>query len=223
MKKFNELNYYEILKIPINSSHFEIRQAYRDAISLYHEDSNLTYSLFSPEERDKILKKIEDAFSTLIDENKRAVYDEMLAGSGQTGAVIPANEKQYQASLRLRPHPEVDENHLYNRVKEKIDTEAVQNLSNELSTKGLISGSDLKKFREALGVDIREIHFITKISIPVLNAIEENRFDRLPPDIYLKNFLKSFSKILQLDPQKIIDGYFKTISLSRDADYSDSK
>ena len=117
----------------------------------------------------------------------------------------------------------MDENHLYKRVKEKIDTEAIQNLSNELSTKGLLSGSDLKKLREALGVDIREIHFITKISIPVLNAIEENRFDRLPPDIYLKNFLKSFAKILQLDPQKIIDGYFKTISLSRDADYSDSK
>jgi curved DNA-binding protein CbpA len=223
MKKFNELNYYEILKIPINSSYFEIRQAYKDAISLYHEDSNLTYSLFSAEERDNILKKIEDAFSTLIDENKRAVYDEMLADSGQTSAGIPSGEKQYQSPLRFLARTVVDENQLLSKVKEKISTEDVQNLSNELLSKGLLSGSDLKKFREALEVDILEIHSITKISIPVLNAIEENRFDRLPPDIYLKNFLRSYAKILQLDPQKVIDGYFKTISLSRHADDSDSK
>ncbi len=223
MKRFEELNYYEILKIPRNSSYFEIKQAYKDAISLYDEDSALTYSLFSPDERDEILKKIEDAFATLIDENKKAAYDRMLVDSGQMNALIPFKEKQYLSPLRSSGRITMDENHLHSRIKEKISAEDVQNLSNEIFAKGLISGNDLKKFREAVGIDIREIHAITKISVSVLSAIEENRFDKLPPGIYLNNFLKSYAKILQLDPQKIVDGYLKTISLSYPADDSDSK
>jgi DnaJ-class molecular chaperone len=222
MKKFDELNYYEILKIPINSSYFEIKKAYKDALSLYDEDSVITYSLFSRDERDEILKKIEDAFSTLIHENKRAAYDQMLVDSGQIKALISSREKQYQFSIRSSDRTMVDENHLHSRVKEKIDAEDVQNLLNEIFSKGLLSGNDLKKFREAVGVDIREIHSLTKISISVLNAIEENRFERLPPVTYLKNFLKSYAKILQLDPQKVVDGYLKTISLSHPDDNSDS-
>jgi len=222
MKKFDELNYYEILKIPLNSSYFEIKQAYNDALSLYDPDSVLTYSLFSREERDEILKKVHDAFSTLIDENKRAAYDQMLVDSGQIEAPISFGVKQYRSSLRFSHRTTADENHLHSRIKEKISAEDIQNLLKEIFSKDLLSGNDLKKFREALGVDILEIHSVTKISVSVLNAIEENRFDRLPPDIYLKNFLKSYAEILQLDPLQVIDGYFKTISLSRPADDSSS-
>ncbi|MGA7144689.1 MAG: helix-turn-helix domain-containing protein [Desulfobacterales bacterium] len=218
MKKFDELNYYEILKIPMNSSYFQIKQAYKDALSLYDQDSVLTYSLFTREERDEILKKIKDAHSTLIDENKRAAYDRMLVDSGQVKAPISFSANQYRSSLRSSGRTMADDDRLHSRVKEKISVEGIQNLSKEIFSKELLSGNDLKKFREALGVEIPEIHSITKISISVLNAIEENRFDRLPPNIYLKNFLKSYAKILQLDPQKVVDGYFKTISLSHPAD-----
>ena len=222
MKKFDEQNYYEILKIPVNSSYFEIRQAYKDALSLYHEDSVLTYSLFSTEERNEIFKIIEDAFSTLIDDNKRAAYDRMLIDSGQINAMSPSGENHYQSPQRFPPRTMVDENHFLSRIKEKISTEDTQNLSNEIFSKGLLSGNELKTFREALGVDIREIHAITKISVSVLNAIEDNRFGELPPATYLKNFLRSYAKILQLDPKKVIDGYFKTMSLSHPADDSNS-
>jgi curved DNA-binding protein CbpA len=218
MKKFDELNYYELLKIPMNSSYFEIQQAYKDALSLYDQDSVLTYSLFSREERDEILKKIKDAHSTLVDESKRAEYDRMLADSGQMTAPVSSNETRFRSSLRSSGRTTTDEIHLHSRVKEKIGAEDIQKLSKEISSKERLSGNDLKKFREALGIDILEIHSITKISVSVLNAIEENRFDRLPPGIYLKNFLKSYAKILQLDPQQVIDGYFKTIDLSHPAD-----
>ena len=218
MKKFDELNYYEILKIPMNSSYFEIKQAYKDALSLYDQDSVLTYSLFTREERGEILKKINDAHSTLIDEEKRSAYDRMLVDSGQVKAPISFRNKQYRSSLRSSGRTTADEDILLSKVKEKISTESIQNMSKEIISKELLSGNDLKKFRETLGIDIMEIHSITKISISVLNAIEENRFDRLPPDIYLKNFLKSYAKILRLDSQKVVDGYFKTISLSHPAD-----
>lgn len=218
MKKFDELNYYDILKIPMTSSYFEIQRAYKDALSLYDQDSILTYSLFSGEERDEIIKKVKDAFLTLIDEHKRAAYDQLLVDSGQIKDPIPFGVKRFQSSIPPSDATTVDENHLHSRIKEKISTEHIQNLSKDIVSKEHLSGNDLKRFREALGVDIMEIHSVTKISVSVLNAIEENRFDGLPPDIYLKNFLRSYAKILQLDPQLVVDGYFKTISASHAAD-----
>ena len=75
MKKYEELNHYEALEIPIGASPFEISQAYKDALSIYSEDSLITYSFFDDSERDLILKKIEKAFLTLIDPIKRGKYD----------------------------------------------------------------------------------------------------------------------------------------------------
>jgi len=215
MKKFDGLNYYEILKIPITSSFFEIKRAYKDALSLYNEDSIVTYSLFSKEERDKIIDDIQNAFSTLTDDRKRAAYDQMLVDSGQMETLIPSKEKQYVSSPLSPTHTHVNENQLYTRVKEKLLMKGVKALLDEILLKERLSGDDLKKLRKSVGVNISEIQYITKISASVLMAIEENRFKELPPDTYLKGFLSSYAKVLQIDPQKVIDGYLKTIALDK--------
>jgi DnaJ-class molecular chaperone len=88
VKSIDKLNYYEILKIPLNASFIEIRKAYSYVLSMYDEESSATYSLFSNGERDSILKVIEKAFLTLIDEDKRADYDRMLVESGQVDIAL---------------------------------------------------------------------------------------------------------------------------------------
>jgi curved DNA-binding protein CbpA len=223
MKKFDGLNYYEILKIPMTSSYFEIKRAYKDALSLYNEDSIVTYSLFSKEERDKIIEDIEIAFATLANDKKRAAYDQMLVDSRQVETLIPSKEKQYSSIPLSSTQKSVNENQLYSRVKEKRLTEDVKSLTDEILLKERLSGDDLKKLRKAVDVKIIEIQHITKIRTSVLKAIEENRFEELPPDTYLRSFLKSYAKILQINPQKIIDGYLKTISHAKKEDDSDPK
>lgn len=223
MKKLDGLNYYEILKIPITSSYFEIKRAYKDALSLYNEDCIVTYSLFSKEERDKIIEDIERAFSTLADDQKRAAYDQMLVDSGQVETLIPSREKQYISNPLSSTRASVNESQVYSRVKEKLLMEDVKTLSDEILLKERLSGDDLKKLRKAVDVKLQEIQNITKIRTSVLKAIEENRFEELPPATYLKSFLKSYTKILQIDPQKVIDGYLKSISHSKEADDSDPK
>lgn len=223
MKKFDGLNYYEILKIPMTSSYFEIKRAYKDALSLYNEDSIVTYSLFSNEERDKIIEDIKNAFSTLTDDQKRAAYDQMLVDSGHVETLIPSREKKYISTPLSSTHTSVNESHLYSRVKEKLLTEDVKTLSDEILLKERLSGDDLKKLRKAVDVKIQEIQHITKIRTSVLKAIEENRFEELPPDTYLRSFLRSYAKILQINPQKVIDGYSKTISLDKETKDLDSK
>ena len=92
MNKFEELNYYEILEIPLNASSFEIRRAYRNAVEVYSDHSLLTYSLFSAEERVNILKKLEDAYNTLIDRAKRIAYDASLSDKS-SNTDIPQDHK----------------------------------------------------------------------------------------------------------------------------------
>ena len=214
MKNLDELTYYEILKIPINSSSFEIKRAYKDALSMYNEDSLVTYSLFSNEERDNILKTVKEAYSTLIDKNKRSAYDAILLDSGQIEVSMTSIQNQGKP-----PHTHtcnmMDSDNFDERVKKKLRKKEFETLCNEIFSNDLISGDDLKKMRKAAGIELSEINAVTKISVSVLKSMEENRFESLPPSLYLKNFLKLYAETLQIDPQKIIDGYLKNISLAQ--------
>jgi curved DNA-binding protein CbpA len=221
MKKFDGLNYYEILKVPMTSSYFEIKRAYKNALSLYNEDSIVTYSLFSKEERDRVIEDIENAFSTLSNDKKRAAYDQMLEDSGQVEASIPSVEQPLVSPPSSPAYTSINEKQLHSRVKEKLQIQDVKTLLDEILSKERLSGDDLKKLREVIDVKLKEIQYITKISTSVLMAIEESRFEELPPETYLKSFLRSYAKILQIDPQKVIDGYLKTISLANETSGTD--
>ena len=211
MKNFEGLNYYEILKIPSNSASFEIKRAYQDALSIYNEDSLVTYSLFSNEERDNILKTVKEAYSTLIDENKRAAYDTILLDSGQIEVSITFIQNQRKPPHAHTCNMTVSDN-FDERVRKKSRKKEIETLSNEVLSKDLISGDDLKKMRKAAGIELSEINAVTKISASVLKSMEENRIESLPPNVYLKNFLRQYAEMLQIDPQKVIDGYLKNTS-----------
>ena len=73
-----EKNSYELLNLPSGASGMEIEEAYIQARSLYGEDSVATYSLYTPEERESILRRIVDAYETLKDPVKRRAYDTRL-------------------------------------------------------------------------------------------------------------------------------------------------
>ena len=211
MKNLDGLTYYEILKIPANSTSFEIKRAYQDALSIYNEDSLVTYSLFSNEERDNILKTVKEAYSTLIDENKRAAYDTILVDSGQINVSITSIENQ-EKPPRVHTYNMTDNDNSAERVKKKLRKKELETLCNEIFSKDLISGDDLKKMRKTAGIELSEINAVTKISVSILKSMEENRIESLPPGLYLKNFLRLYAETLQIDPQKVIDGYLKHIS-----------
>jgi len=64
MKKLIEQNFYELLGIEFDASPFEINRAYKENWQLYQEDSLASYSLFSREEREEIIAKLDEAYST---------------------------------------------------------------------------------------------------------------------------------------------------------------
>ncbi len=218
MKSFEGLNYYQILKIPANASFIEIKRAYKDALEIYGEGSLATYSLFSDDERVHLLKAIEKAFFTLVDEDKRAGYDRMLVDTGQVDASILANKTQNKPIPLFNDKNSLSADDLANRIRKKSAEKEVKALLEEVLGKDLISGDDLKRLRKALGIEIFEIYLITKISVAVLRTIEDNQYESLPADVYLNNFLRSYAEILQIDAPRVIDGYFNNMSLARKDD-----
>lgn len=212
MKSFEGLNYYEILRIPANSSFIAIKRAYRDALAIYEEDSLATYSLFTDGERENLLKMIEEAFYTLIDENKRSDYNRMLVETGQIDASLLSQKVQKQPTALFETQKTLSVDDLTAKVAGQINGDNIRALIDEVLEKELISGRDLKKIREAFGIEIADIYTITKISVSILKMIEDDQYDTLPAEIYLRFFLKSYAEILQIDSDRIVSGYLKNMS-----------
>lgn len=68
-------------------------------------------------------------------------------------------------------------------------------------------GSYLKNAREARGLDLRDAAQQTRISIGYLKAIEEEDFSKLPGAVFVKGFLKSYAKYLQLPENEVMQRF----------------
>ena len=211
MKKFQGLNYYEVLEVPASASDFEIRQAYKDAIAIYDEDALASYSLFEEGEREEVLEKIEEAFDILVDKHARAAYDKMLLDSGKIDPALLTRQDKNKPIPLFQSRDSFGKDAFFRRVQEKIGDKDLSGVAGQILAKEQISGEDLKKLREFMGIALEEIFEITRIGISTLKAIEENDFESLPTSVYLKNFLKTYAEFLKIDPNQVIDGYMKNI------------
>jgi hypothetical protein len=68
-------------------------------------------------------------------------------------------------------------------------------------------GPGFRAVRESRGVTLSEISVRTRIAEYYLGYIEEERFDQLPPIIYLRSYLKQYAAAIGLDPENAINDY----------------
>lgn len=219
MERFENLNFYELLEIPANASPFEIRQAYRSALSIYEEDSMISDSFFTNEERNAILRRIEEAFSTLIDKSQRVVYNKELIDAGVIDAsLLEKGKPKSKGPIPLFSLKKTgDRESLSSRVKNRIGRKDFTEVSRGILSKNMISGKDLERLRKHVGIAVEEIFEVTRISLKVLTAIESDDIASLPQAFYLKNFLKTYAELFKLDSGKIIDGYLENIAYLRNS------
>ncbi len=65
-------------------------------------------------------------------------------------------------------------------------------------------GEYLKKERELRQISIQEVAEGTKISISRLRLIEENRFDDLPAEVFVRGFIRNYAEYIGIDPEEAI-------------------
>ena len=68
-------------------------------------------------------------------------------------------------------------------------------------------GECLKKRREDLGITLKQISEKLKISENNLENLENNKYDKLPPDVYVKGFIKGYCEIVGYSFEKILNLY----------------
>jgi cytoskeleton protein RodZ len=68
-------------------------------------------------------------------------------------------------------------------------------------------GNSLREARLRQGLDFPEIEQRTKIRSKYLRALEEEQFDLLPGQTYVKGFLRSYAEYLGLDGQLYVDEF----------------
>jgi cytoskeleton protein RodZ len=79
-------------------------------------------------------------------------------------------------------------------------------------------GKYLKAERELRNLSLEEIAKFTKIKEDFLKAIEEDRYELLPPAVYVKGFLTIYARYLGLDPHDVVQRfqkYIEDISISK--------
>lgn len=208
MKRNQKQTHYDLLRVPMDASPPEIRHAYLDILEVYQDQSMAANAFFSESERKAILSRLEEAYLVLSNPKSRSAYDRSLIETGIMKEVKQSPGKSRRAisvyharrkrtlSQWLPKQPDVD--------KSVVSENA---LIQDILKQDLLTGQDLKKIRMTLGIPLERIVLQTRIATGTLEAIEEDQFNRLPPAVYLKSFLKLYAQCLQIDTNIIIKGY----------------
>jgi DnaJ-class molecular chaperone len=208
MKRLTDQNYYQLLEISPKASFEEVRSAYNQAVSVYSIDSVATYSLFTQKEREQILSRFVDAYKTLTNSQLRREYDHSLVEKRELTAQeigFSSLEDSDTTKDKLR---EVSIDSLIQKVEEtENETQPSGGNLDLLENLTSISGKSIKMIRMAREISLEQIYRKTNIPKKTLEDIEEEHFEELPAIVYLKGFLRTYAKILNVNQGQMADGY----------------
>ncbi len=195
MKGIEEQTYYEILEVSPVASVQEIEKAYERAKATYDPDSVAVYSLLTEPEVKRIRDAVEDAYRVLRNESSRQGYDR--AQAQVIGDAVPCDDAEI-----LQPLNETAGSLSFTEISFKPEDQPYR-------------GQTLKQIREGMGIDLKSISGETKISTKMIEWIEDEVVERLPALVYLKGFLKVYSRSLGLDSQKVVEDYLTILNNGR--------
>jgi DnaJ-class molecular chaperone len=210
MKRLTEQNYYTLLGISPEATFEEVRSAYDQAMGIYSADSIATYSLLTREERERMLSRLVDAYKTLTNSQLRKEYNSFLVEKGELcpqemGFSSLGDSDTAKGKLR-----DVSVESLVQR-EERTENENQPSGDNLDLPDNLtsVTGRDIKMLRIAGDISLEEVYRKTNIPKKTVEDIEEENFENLPALVYLKGFLKTYAKILNINEDQMVDGYIE--------------
>lgn len=75
-------------------------------------------------------------------------------------------------------------------------------------------GPMLRKSREQKRMSVAEVSRVTRIPVATLDAIEADRFDDLPGEVFVRGFLKAYAQAVGVVPSEILARYASTRSVA---------
>jgi hypothetical protein len=234
-----EEDYYRLLGIGRGATLSEVAAAYHQSKNAYSKDSPATYSLFTPEENGATLAKLEKAYLTLSNIDKKREYDRWLDREAQNldtpfspKSNTPTDMPSFFQNLSGGKSPDTEQPtpsspasdsapaavpHVAAAAKNTVAGAATAADSDLVTTEsdvtgvGGMNGPALKHVREKLGLTTEDVCRITKIPSRFLKAIEGTNPDDLPARVYLQGFIKNLAKLYHLDPKVTVESYLTSV------------
>lgn len=216
MMNRKEETLYDVLKVDRKATISEIVAAYHSAKNAFSKDSVATYSLFSPEETKAILDRLEEAYLTLSNVDKKREYDRNLNGAegldGPDGAHAAPTPPPAPVPLPARPASSAtptDYGEGDGSVR-KLPAKPMSPPPIEFG-QGALTGAMLREAREKRTLSVEDVSRITKIPGKFIRAIESDDLRQIPARVYLQGFVKNLAVLYRLDPGAAIKAYLMHI------------
>jgi curved DNA-binding protein CbpA len=231
------ISLYDVLELTPDATPQEIRSAYLRLKSSYSKDNMAHYTLFSREETESMLQKIENAYLTLSNPERRRAYDQ---GEGHSHSVVDENPFAFggaptsastaspalsamssigapvstglsAANLASQTLASVTPIYSAHSIESNLATDVELLIQNEQEW----SGASLRRIREARRMTLDDLADYTRISKSYLRAIEEEDYQRLPAVVYVRGFLQQMAKRLKLPIEIVIQKYLDRFKTAR--------
>ncbi len=195
MKK--EETYYELLKVRSDATISEIASAYHTARNAYSKDSLAAYSLFTAEEAEGILKRLEEAYATLSNLDRKRDYDRKISAPSSV------------TRSPLQPVTAVADRAPSAPVSLQVPSASTPAPAS-VALPDTIDGNWLRAAREQTGMSAEDVSRVTKIPLSALIAIESDNLKKLPARVYLLGFVTNLLKTYRVDT-KAVKPYLENI------------
>ncbi len=217
IKKIQDLDCYEILNLPRDASPKEIENSYLLAIATYHQDSLASYGVLPGEERAIILDKVEAAFQTLRDPEKRKAYDLLFHDRSLEFRQKASFRKSTE---RLLIEDASEESGFWDKIKSAIAPVRLRRENRAAAENGdgedwqgrsedfYYYGEYLKKIRERIGLSLEEIAKQCGVNLSQLKSLEEEIPDQRTDGEEDLEVLRCYARCLGLNPDNGRDSLF---------------
>lgn len=85
-------------------------------------------------------------------------------------------------------------------------TEEIQEAAAEAIPTPPLPGKILAQIREEKGISVADVARSLRLSVKQIEAIEADNFDKLPGKTFLRGFIRNYAKLLQIDPEPLLQG-----------------
>jgi len=178
---------YDVIGVGRGASDEEVRKAYKRQRELFAPGSLPLVSLIDENQVRSELSLIQEAYDTILDPVRRRAYN-------------------------ISTFPDLEDERQHTDTRQGLTPDQLMlqaELARELHPETEFSGEMLRRIREANGVDLQEISARTKITIGHLQALEAERYDDLPAEVYVRGFVQLIARQLKIDPAQVVRTYIR--------------
>jgi len=219
MRGIDELDHYELLEIARTATPGEIDRAYRMAQQTYADGSLALYSVFESLDARTIRTRLDEAYRVLADPELRSQYDEIIKNELPVTINLDSDTPVAQALREEGGADSGQESYApYADAASAGDTfdEVVEEFDAlEDDGRGEFDGVRLRRNRLFRGYELDDISNVTKVRGSHLRNIEEENFQDLPADVYVRGFVKAYAQTIGLDPKIVVPSYMARLEQSR--------